>query len=207
VVTDAKVVRRHLEEEAQIRREVDVWSDWIREVLVPRAYVGVVGAPTASQEDGDGGTGLQTESFKGGGKARSLAATSLRVTGLQSGGVVDRMYDEDDLGELVERTDREEMSTGHTQRRSSPPHQPDQGAAQSPASSPSPPIQTRGKRKVATPERTNPDELATHRAAAAPRDESASGVKPGGKESTKSKTQPKRKKRKNAIDDMFAGFS
>ncbi|EXJ80281.1 hypothetical protein A1O1_08423 [Capronia coronata CBS 617.96] len=133
---DAKEVRKRFEQETQIRRERDVWFDWIREVLIPRAYIGftglvgdtqfaalgvvlvgiladvmsVAGAPKRVEDDDrhQAGTTNQNKILSNDrGIARSLAATSLRVTGSQSGEVVERMYDSDDLGEVVERTKRE----------------------------------------------------------------------------------------------------
>jgi ribonuclease MRP protein subunit RMP1 len=138
---DAKTVRKRFEQEAQIRRERDVCNERIREVLVPRCYVGftglvadkqfanlgvvlvgvladvmsVVGAPTPSREEdtspsaeGDG-EGVSMK-MKMNGKPTSLTvtATSLRITGLQGGQLVERMYDSDDAGEVVERTKKED---------------------------------------------------------------------------------------------------
>ncbi|KAK5442598.1 Ribonuclease MRP protein subunit rmp1 [Exophiala xenobiotica] len=138
---DAKTVRKRFEQEAQIRRERDVCNGRIREVLVPRCYVGftglvadkqfanlgvvlvgvladvmsVVGPPTPSKEEdtstsaeGDG-EGVSMK-MKMNGKPTSLTvtATSLRITGLQSGELVERMYDSDDAGEVVERTNKKE---------------------------------------------------------------------------------------------------
>ncbi|KAL2429047.1 hypothetical protein ABEF95_012476 [Exophiala dermatitidis] len=139
---DAKQVRQRFEQETQIRREREVWHGWMREVLVPRAYVGftalvadtqfaalgvvlvgiladvmgVVGAPTPTPMEDDqkaraqhrGGIrgvldGAQTTT-KAQPLSKTLMARSLRVTGSQSGKIVERMYDSDDLGEVIERT-------------------------------------------------------------------------------------------------------
>lgn len=124
---DSTQVRRRFEQESQLRREREVWHEWIRETLLPRAYLGftslvadtqfaqlgvvlvgvladvmsVVGAPTASKEDAQATT-LPSESKS---QAKTLKATSLRVTGVHSGELVERMYDSDDMGEVIERGD------------------------------------------------------------------------------------------------------
>lgn len=129
---DSTQVRRRFEQESQLRREREVWHEWIRETLLPRAYLGftslvadtqfaqlgvvlvgvladvmsVVGAPTASKEDAQATT-LPSESKS---QAKTLKATSLRVTGVHSGEIVERMYDSDDMGEVIERGDVREGS-------------------------------------------------------------------------------------------------
>lgn len=281
-IMDAKEVRRRFEEEAQIRSEVEVWSDWLRDVLVPRAYVGftglvghgqfanlgvvlvglladvaaVVGAPTAldrhTETHGrDGGNRADSSRGDGDGVARSLAATSLRVTGLQSGAVVERTYDSDDLGEVVERTD-----TSRKQRPPSPRAQRHQSASLATGSD----ISTPEKTHTATDSRSRASDInaqqiveSSHLQDRRPRSSKQVGAdarilqtsqlsssaaedpspvslpadlttprggndagplktdKSTGTKATKSKSQsrtrePKRS-RKNAIDDMFAGFS
>ncbi|KAJ9612205.1 RNase MRP subunit [Cladophialophora chaetospira] len=132
---NARDVRKRFERETQLRGEQEVWRNWLREVLVPRAYlsfsglvgdvqfanlgvvlmglladvVSVVGSPT-SDEGSDDGAGVPNigDTRTGGGdfassKARTLLATSLTRTGLQSGELVERQYDSDDLGEVIER--------------------------------------------------------------------------------------------------------
>ncbi|KAL2429054.1 hypothetical protein ABEF95_004745 [Exophiala dermatitidis] len=140
---DAKQVRHRFEQETQIRREREVWFGWMREILVPRAYVGftalvadtqfaalglvlvgiladvmgVVGAPTPmddwKEQHSSGIRGAPTINAPGVIQPLSkiLTARSLRVTGSQSGEVVERMYDSDDLGEVVERTNLNGNST------------------------------------------------------------------------------------------------
>ncbi|KIX10373.1 uncharacterized protein Z518_01455 [Rhinocladiella mackenziei CBS 650.93] len=137
---DAKEIRKRFEQETQVRREKGVWTDWIREMLVPRAYVGftglvgdsqfanlgvvlvgilgdvmsAVGPPTILDEEEESRSGVVTREGEkmsrtmadeeyGKTKARSPTTSSLRVTGLQSGEIVGRMYDGDDFGEVVER--------------------------------------------------------------------------------------------------------
>ncbi|EXJ72134.1 uncharacterized protein A1O5_04638 [Cladophialophora psammophila CBS 110553] len=147
---DAKVVRKRFERETQVRKEKEIWVDWIRQVLVPKAYLGFsglvsdtqfanlgvvlvgvladvassVGLPTLSRQEGAEEGGLEitptrrvqteTETVK----ARCLTATSIRVTGFQSGEVVERTYDSDDLGEVVERKggDLKEEQPGNAPR-------------------------------------------------------------------------------------------
>lgn len=130
-VLDAKEVRKRLEQETEIRRERDVWVDWSREVLVPRAYVGfttlvgdsqfavlgvalvgiladimsVVGAPMRLESVGEEGQKKESSTGRPQAGVRTLAATSLRGTGVQTGEVVERMYEgHDDVGEVIERT-------------------------------------------------------------------------------------------------------
>ncbi|KAJ4645888.1 RNase MRP subunit [Exophiala dermatitidis] len=149
---DAKQVRQRFKQETQIRREREVWHGWMREVLVPRAYVGftalvadtqfaalgvvlvgiladvmgVVGAPTPTpMEDDQRARAQQSGGVRGAldltqkvpGMSQSLSKTltarSLRVTGSQSGEVVERMYDSDDLGEVVERTNLNRNRNGN----------------------------------------------------------------------------------------------
>lgn len=123
----AKDVRIVFEREGQVRGEREAWSEWVREVVVPKAYVGfgglvrekqfaglgvalmgllaevvgVLGGPRAE----DGGQGVDEEEVVSvdGGKSKSLTARSLTVTGVASGEVVERTYDTDDVGEVVER--------------------------------------------------------------------------------------------------------
>ncbi|OQU99620.1 hypothetical protein CLAIMM_05230 [Cladophialophora immunda] len=133
---DAKDARERFERETQIRREKDVWVDWTRQVLVPKAYLGFsglvsdtqfahlgsvlvglladlvssVGLPTPSQQEEVEQGRTVTTATRGGqsdtataAKPRSLTAKNIRVTGSQSGEVVERTYESDDLGEVVER--------------------------------------------------------------------------------------------------------
>ncbi len=77
----------------------------------------VVGPPTNVKGSNGGPKGMKAKGFVRSdavpsGEARSLMATSLRVTGLQSGELVDRLYDSDDVGEVVER---KSSSAKHTQ--------------------------------------------------------------------------------------------
>ena len=123
----AENVRRCFEREAEIRREKELWCEWIREILVPKAYLGVsglvadqqfaqlgvaltgvladivsiAGAPRGS--DGEDQNEIQRGGESRGAHAKRLMATSLRATGLQAGEVVERLYDSDDLGEVIER--------------------------------------------------------------------------------------------------------
>ncbi|KIW97074.1 uncharacterized protein Z519_02466 [Cladophialophora bantiana CBS 173.52] len=157
---DAKVVRERFERETQLRREKEIWVDWIRQVLVPKAYLGfsglvsdtqfanlgvvligvladvasTVGVPTPSRQEGaeEGGMEItptrRVRTERGTVKARSLMGTSIRVTGLQSGEVVERTYDSDDLGEVVERkgSDLKEEQAGTSPR---PDRNPDRNPA------------------------------------------------------------------------------
>ncbi|KIW10186.1 hypothetical protein PV08_11147 [Exophiala spinifera] len=147
---DAKEVRLRFEKEAQIRSERELWSEWVRETLVPRSYVaftslvsdtqfanlGVVlvgaladiasisGQPTSARASTATSklerpvpstvlamaTGAAGEQQPAGAsvranhrKATSLMAKSTGVTGLQSGEQVERAYESDDMGEVVER--------------------------------------------------------------------------------------------------------
>ena len=131
----AQGVRKQFERETQIRRQKEIWTEWLREVLVPKAYlsfsglvadlqfanlgvvlmgvladvVSIVGAPKIVERNDDGQKDTKTtESRRDEGefpssKARSLMTTRVRVTGVQSGEIVKRQYDSDDLGEIVER--------------------------------------------------------------------------------------------------------
>jgi hypothetical protein len=128
-VVDSRDVRRRFELEAQVRRERENVGEWIRETLCPWSYVtfsslvadtqfanlgvvlvgavseiaGVVGLPQGSGTEVDEcgyvlqGAQVATR------QARSLTAHSLQVTGTEKGTLVERIYDSDDLGEVVER--------------------------------------------------------------------------------------------------------
>jgi len=78
----------------------------------------VVGPPTPSKEDASTSVqgGVEDVSMTTNGKPKSLTATSLRITGLQSGEVVERMYDSDDAGEVVERTKKAETPSDQNPR-------------------------------------------------------------------------------------------
>ncbi|KAH0846543.1 hypothetical protein AYO21_11300 [Fonsecaea monophora] len=136
---NAKAARERFERETQLRREKEIWADWARQTLVPRAYLGFSGLVSDSQfahlgvvlvgllADVVSSVGLPTPipheqieqrgkvitTTKGGQsdtattKARSPTAKSIRVTGLQSGEIVERTYDSDDLGEVIERKRRD----------------------------------------------------------------------------------------------------
>lgn len=133
--SNAQDVRKRFDRETQLRREQEVWRSWIRQVLVPKAYLGfsslvgdvqfanlgvvliglladvvsIVGSPTGDEESGEGTDSSKTKDMRGRGenfttsKMRTLMATSLKMTGPQSGELVERQYDSDDLGEIVER--------------------------------------------------------------------------------------------------------
>lgn len=128
-VTDAKETRRRFELEAQLRRERELVGERIREVLGPRCYVvfsgivadtqfanlglvlmgvlseiaGVVGLPQGLGAEVDESQGVNQGAQKTTEHARSLTAHSLHVTGPEKGTLVERVYDSDDLGEVVER--------------------------------------------------------------------------------------------------------
>lgn len=128
-VADAKETRRRFELEAQVRHERELMGERIREVLGPRCYVvfsgivadtqfanlglvlmgvlseiaGVVGLPQDSGAEMDERQGLIQGAQKTTEQARSLTAHSLHVTGPERGTLVERVYDSDDLGEVVER--------------------------------------------------------------------------------------------------------
>ncbi|KAL6245256.1 Ribonuclease MRP protein subunit rmp1 [Rhinocladiella similis] len=170
-LADATAVRRRFEQEAQIRSEREVWTEWVRETLVPRSYVaftslvsdtqfanlGVVlvgaladvvsiaGPPTpttattSKMEPPIPSLALATDkpitSDNNHRKATRLTATSLRVTGLRSGEQVERLYDSDDMGEVVER-------------RTTPKNENEKSKAP-PSSPPRPPIQKDTKDMIA----------------------------------------------------------
>ncbi|OCT55034.1 hypothetical protein CLCR_02977 [Cladophialophora carrionii] len=131
-------VRKRFERESQLRTEKEAWVQWVREVLLPKAYIGfsslvgdtqfanlgvvlvgvladivsVTPAPARGSGDRLGGTKI-TESQNlreavATGEARRLEATSLRVTGPHSGELIERQYDSDDVGEIVERNTSED---------------------------------------------------------------------------------------------------
>ncbi|EXJ86494.1 hypothetical protein A1O3_03445 [Capronia epimyces CBS 606.96] len=230
--TEAKEVRKRFEQESQIRRERDLWFDWMREVLVPRAYVGftglvsdsqfaalgvvlvgiladvmsVVGAPTRSvDEDDRGEQALHADKVtsKEQGGARVLTATSLKVTGLQSGEVVERIYHSDDVGEVVERT-KLEISRDQVRlpaRKDVPTA--DDGSAAYVTDSPS--VGSDGSKGTGVS-----DAVLNFKANRGDRDRKKQKqdpkLKPLGNKDVESESKSKKKKKKNAIDDMFAGF-
>jgi len=114
----AEDVRKRFENETELRRQKEQLSEWVREVVVPGAYiafssvvkdsqfsvlgvgllgilsdvVGVVGVPTRRLEQ----RMLQEQ-------VTSVVGWSVRVTGNESGMVEEHVYDSDDIGEVVDR--------------------------------------------------------------------------------------------------------
>ena len=132
----AEDFRRRFEQQSDIRRRREVWKEWTREVLVPKAYLGfsilvgdkqfanlgvvlmsiladlakLVGCIRGSDDENrgdDSETKISGPRISprdpSSGQARHLTATTLRVTGLRSGELLERNYDSDDQGEIVER--------------------------------------------------------------------------------------------------------
>ncbi|ETI23326.1 hypothetical protein G647_05126 [Cladophialophora carrionii CBS 160.54] len=128
-------VRKRFERESQLRTEKEAWVQWVREVLLPKAYIGfsslvgdtqfanlgvvlvgvladivsVTGAPEPARRSGDrlGGTKItETQNLRE--VVATGEATSLRVTGPHSGELIERQYDSDDVGEIVERNTSED---------------------------------------------------------------------------------------------------
>ena len=232
-------VRKRFEREAQIRREKEVWTAWVRESLVPSAYLGfsglvgdqqfanlgvvlmgvladvmsVVGAPSMSADEAENEcyskiaeTGRSREDVVAG-KARSLMATSIRVTGLQSGELVERQYDSDDLGEVIER------KTNNWETR----HGRDADGIDGEA--------TTSTSTTSTGKETGAAILAMEaeqERSISPADRTAAPSANGGNVSaesmvlaeikrearpTKAKRKEKRSKKRSAIDDLFAGLT
>lgn len=128
-IVDAREVRRRFDLEAQVRREREIVGEWIRETLCPPCYVtfsslvadtqfanlgvvlvgalseiaGVVGLPRGSGTEVDEGGYVLQGGQVATRQARSLTAHSLQMTGAKKGTLVERIYDSDDLGEVVER--------------------------------------------------------------------------------------------------------
>ncbi|KIW57581.1 hypothetical protein PV05_06122 [Exophiala xenobiotica] len=262
---DAKTVRKRFEQEAQIRIERDVWNERIREVLVPRAYVGftglvadkqfanlgvvlvgvladvmsVVGAPTPSKEETSTSPQEDVEdvyvSHQPNGKPRSLTATSLRITGLQGGELVERMYDSDDAGEVIERTEKDETPSDQRRRSISTTRGPksmdgtaadatksdpteltasndkedaDIGGSQADEEGPQTP-QTEAQALSALGAATShADSSLRSNLRSEPRASTSRGRdRPTSTTSKSSKEKKKKKGKKNAIDDLFAGLS
>ncbi|KAK5061354.1 hypothetical protein LTR84_007896 [Exophiala bonariae] len=141
-VSAAKDFRRRFELEAQVRREREIVGEWIREVLCPRCYVvfsgvvadtqfanlgvvlmgvlseiaGVVGLPRSRTAETDERESLMQHAQATKKQARTLTAHSLHVTGPDRGNLVERVYDSDDLGEVVERQKDSPQGKGSTTR-------------------------------------------------------------------------------------------
>ena len=128
-VEDAKAVRRRFELEAQVRREREMLGAWISETLCPRCYVtfsgvvadtqfanlgvvlmgvlaeigSVVGLPqgleSAADRYADVVRGIQDAKRR----SRSVTAYGVQVVGAERGTLVERIYESDDLGEVIER--------------------------------------------------------------------------------------------------------
>ncbi|KAI1627086.1 hypothetical protein EDD37DRAFT_605914 [Exophiala viscosa] len=223
---DAKQVRKLFEQESQIRRDREIWNEWIRETLLPRAYLGfsglvadtqfahlgvvlvgiladvmsVVGPPTAPKDDQK--NTLQAESKS---KPMSLKAISLRVTGPQSGEIVERMYDSDDLGEVVERTadagEGTDDDTGAMIRRTDTPSHTDSNTLASGIQEPAGPVASHDDAGEDSSTST-----AKPHAADAPPSRDTSKKPPPKPTSSKITKGKKQKGKKNAIDDLFAGL-
>lgn len=125
----AQDFRHRFELEAQVRRDREVLCGWIRDVLCPRCYVvfsgivadtqfanlgvvlmgvlseiaGAVGLPQAPAAETDNREDVMQHAQGAANQARSLTAQSLHVTGPEKGTLVERVYDSDDLGEVIER--------------------------------------------------------------------------------------------------------
>lgn len=234
-VINAQEVRKRFERETQLRREKDVWIDWLREVLVPKAYLDfsvpvgdtqfanlgvvligvladvmkVVGAPKKQLDVADDGpqSTVITNTNQGGNgnKSQRLTATSLRVTGIQSGELVERQYDSDDVGEVVERKRNNTVGgRDEEQRESDEPSSHRQIAT--PADPSSQQLEPESTCETLTsidadaglpPRKSQPT---TDTAPASTKEPEAKKAKP------KDKTKKGRGK-KNAIDDLFAGLT
>ncbi|EXJ62818.1 hypothetical protein A1O7_03258 [Cladophialophora yegresii CBS 114405] len=247
--TSGQHARKRFERESQLRTEEEAWMQWIREVLLPKAYLGfsslvgdtqfanlgvvlvgvladivsVTGAPEPVKGRGDGpGDAKMTETQRlqemvATGEARRLEATSLRVTGLQSGELVERQYDSDDLGEIVER----DTSEGDAKKRQILRSNENKKVTNTPSD--------RGDLRRPSPAAVIPkmlkqENLATQKIEAAsarrqpdvgrtmlpnetfPRGKSESATNGAGKVGKPKQGKP-RKKNKNAIDDLFAGLT
>jgi hypothetical protein len=121
-------------------------------------------------------------------QAGSLKATSLRVTGLQSGELVERQYESDDLGEVVERANIE--------------HQDLSIPDATPAQVSSEPTDSHDGLR-GSPDRIHQVDKPVH-----PADNTPSV--PRRTEGTRAKDKSGRKtktKKKSAIDDLFAGLT
>ncbi|KEF61752.1 uncharacterized protein A1O9_03322 [Exophiala aquamarina CBS 119918] len=143
-VQDAENVRRRFEVETQVRREREMLGAWIRNTLCPRCYVafsglvadtqftnlgmvlmgvlaeiaGVVGLPQASGEELEEDGSVVRDAQATTRQARSVTAHSLQAVGAERGTLVERIYDSDDLGEVIERHRdspevRESLRTSH----------------------------------------------------------------------------------------------
>ncbi|KIV90919.1 hypothetical protein PV10_05521 [Exophiala mesophila] len=122
--TMSQRARRNFEEQAALRTQKEAVTAWLRDTICPRCYVGfssvvvesqfanlgvvlmavladvvaVVGQPrevTASKARGHDNDPVAT--------SITLTARSVRITGTAAGSVVDRVYDSDDVGEVIER--------------------------------------------------------------------------------------------------------
>lgn len=235
---NAQEVRKRFERETQLRREKEVWTDWLREVLLPKAYLDfsvvvadlqfahlgvvligvltdvmkVVGAPKKQLEVADdapeGAVVADTNQGGNGNKAQRLTATSLRVTGLQSGELVERQYDSDDVGEVVERKNNNSISsTSEKQRKGDEPYS--HGHAATPAAPPSPHL---------GPEKAGETLTGINADLSAPRRKGQSTANTArittvsSKQPEAKKTRPKEKTKKSrgkatAIDDLFASLT
>jgi hypothetical protein len=129
----AEQVRFKFEREAEYRSEREVWSSFTRAVVVSKAYVAfsglvkdsqfsnlgivllgiladvvkVVGLPELERQSPSQRIDAQG-SVSGSSTPRTLTGMSTRVTGVQMGDIVERQYDSDDVGEVVERKPRDE---------------------------------------------------------------------------------------------------
>jgi ribonuclease MRP protein subunit RMP1 len=248
-LSSGQTVRKRFERESQLRTEKEAWAEWIREVLLPKAYLGfsglvgdtqfanlgvvlmgvladivsVTGAPKPCEgsDDGLGSTKIagtrQGQEVVVNGEARMLEATSLRVTGLQSGEIIERQYDSDDMGEIVERNTSDEDAKRRqivaSNEKEEAANTPSDGGDSRTASSTTlvskklkqqrpdtPKIQSAlASAQVATGRVIVSDETMAQK-----RSESVTQV---AEKANKSKQGKSKSKRKNAIDDLFAGLT
>ncbi|KIW71253.1 hypothetical protein PV04_03438 [Phialophora macrospora] len=248
-LSSGQYVRQRFERESQLRTEKEAWAEWIREVLLPKAYLGfsglvrdaqfanlgvvlmgvladivsVTGAPKPSEESEDGlgrtktAGGRQGQEVDATGEARRLEATSLRVTGLQSGELIERQYDSDDMGEIVERNTSDEgakrMQIIDSNEGEEAANTQIDGGASRTASSTTSVSKKQKQKRPDTPKirsATASAQLATGRMTvsgeAVAQGKSESATKSAEKASKPKQGKP-RTKRKNAIDDLFAGLT
>lgn len=129
----SKLARRNFEEQATLRTQREAVTGWLRDTICPRCYIGfssvvvdsqfanlgvvlmaaladvvtVVGQPR--QVVADTVRGPEHDAVAAN---MTLTARTVRITGTAAGSTVERIYDSDDLGEVIERRpDRKRKSS------------------------------------------------------------------------------------------------
>lgn len=129
----SKLARRNFEEQATLRTQREAVTGWLRDTICPRCYIGfssvvgdsqfanlgvvlmaaladvvtVVGQPREVMADTGRGPEHDTVAA-----SMTLTARTVRITGAAAGSVVERVYESDDLGEVIERRpDRKRKSS------------------------------------------------------------------------------------------------